>query len=167
MPWWDKRAVAAAAAVVHQITAQPRPLSHVSEATGRRASPLLVWTTARHRTHVWSLQMCACILILTDRSRNYSLISVCVCVFDFRCGGGGGIWPQPAQWPSVALRETQAGSHICIIRGERGCSSYFHYQLVGELFIRSQQMKPSKTKRNSGFFFSSYQLTYKHRNTGL
>lgn len=24
--------------------------------------------------------MCACILILTDRSRNYSLISVCVCL---------------------------------------------------------------------------------------
>lgn len=24
--------------------------------------------------------MCACILILTDRSRNYSLICVCVCV---------------------------------------------------------------------------------------
>lgn len=120
MPWWDRRAAEL------RRTAQLRPLSRVSVATGRGTSPLPVWTTTtRHRSqvrpqiqtngHTHTQRPLHC---FTEFRFNFTHF------FFFRCWGGDRVRSEPAQWPSVALWETQEGPDICIICGESSFSLF-------------------------------------------
>lgn len=88
-----------------------------------------------------------------------------------RCGGGDGVRPKPSQRPPVAMWETQAGSDICVLRGECHCfwpSLLFvpdvgcHWMSgCGQPFIGKmmQSVSPLST-RNSVQLFSSHFFCY-------